>query len=104
MAWRVAVMSSSSLKEGKMLYQPKFSTAIKRTTLVLLAVCVLGTVPMAAAQTSSTTSAVTAKAPGATQVTKDQSVMPPAQKAPAMNATQQPSPTPAPSPTSGPTL
>jgi type IV pilus assembly protein PilQ len=90
-------MSSSSLKEGKMLYQPRLSTAIKRATLALLSVCLFGTLTMAAPQEPLT--APNAAASMSSQgVASSANSMEPAKvaAAPAQQAAPMASPTPAP--------
>ena len=47
-----------------MRYQPRLSTAIQRTTLVLLQVCLLGTLAVAAAQEPLTATNAAARAHG----------------------------------------
>src|SRR5713226_4373207 len=71
-------------KEGKMLHQPRFSTAIKRTTLVLFLVCVFGMPIMAGPKNISLPASIPIATSG--------------QQGAAAIAQQNPSPTPSPTP------
>src|SRR5258708_35884473 len=68
-------MSSSSLKEGKMLHQPRFSIAIQRVTLVLLALCLYGTLALAAPNENSVANSTTVTTVGlSTPTTQSEAV------------------------------